>query len=341
MKKHQRLFYPDFIRTAALFSILIYHFQVEAHQQTGFFQGIPVIESGIHGIDLGQIGVSLFFLLSGASLMISAKPFHTISFYKNRVLTLFPSYYLVWLGAFLGTLLLSPDSHQGVKPWSIIYTILGLDGYLLELGPNFYKVGEWFFGCLLLIYLVFPFLRKGMEKYPRSFLCAVFSLWIICILFVRTSLMPERTFYMRIPEFLLGMYFMKYWNKHIYVQGIVGLILFFFFLWLSPLSGNAQVVCLAGCGVGLFMVLRGIGSWIDHFSVPKLRIFIANLAGISFEIFLLHHFALIHILRIFFGNRVLSQWIGAALFVGWFVIIGVLAWILHKAVQWIIRKWQR
>ena len=300
-----------------------------------------MIESGIHGIDLGQIGVSLFFLLSGASLMISAKPFHTISFYKNRFLTLFPSYYLVWLGAFLGTLLLSPDSLRGVKPWTILYTILGLDGYLLELGPNFYKVGEWFFGCLLLIYLFFPFLRKGMEKYPKSFLCVVFSFWIICILFVQTSLMPERTFYMRIPEFLLGMYFMKYWNKHIYVQGIVGLILFFFFLWLSPLSGNAQVVCLAGCGAGVFMVLRGIGSWIDHFSVPKLRIFIAGLASISFEIFLLHHFALIHILRIFFGERVLSQWTGAALFVGWFVTIGILAWILHKAVQWIVRKWQR
>ena len=81
MEKSRRLFYPDFIRVAALFCVLIYHFQVEARRWTGAFQGIPRLESGIHGIDIGQIGVSLYFILSGASLMISKKPFHTVAFF--------------------------------------------------------------------------------------------------------------------------------------------------------------------------------------------------------------------------------------------------------------------
>ena len=80
------------------------------------------------------------------------------------------------------------------------------------------------------------------------------------------------------------------------------------------------------------MTLRMIASWIDGFSIAKIRRVIVGLAGISFEIFLLHHFALIHILRIFFGDRELSQWGGAVLFVGWFVIIGGFAWILHKVI---------
>lgn len=332
MEKLRRLFYPDFIRVAALFCVLIYHFQVEARRWTGAFQGIPRLESGIHGIDIGQIGVSLYFILSGASLMISKKSFHTVAFYKNRILTLIPAYYLVWFGAFVGTLLLSPESLEGVKPWTICFTVLGLDGYLLEMCPNFYKVGEWFFGCLLLIYLVYPLLRKGMERYPKLFLSVVFGLWGLCILFAQTPLLAERTFYMRIPEFVLGMYFMKYWNKHINVQGMIGVVLSIFSLWISPLFGNAQILCLAGCGCGVFMTLRMIASWIDGFSIAKIRRVIVGLAGISFEIFLLHHFALIHILRIFFGDRELSQWGGAMLFVGWFVIIGGFAWILHKVI---------
>ena len=149
-EKNSRLFYPDFIRVIAFLCILLFHFQVET-SHFAVFRGIPAISSGICEIDLGQLGVSLFFILSGASLMISKKPFDAVSFYKKRFFTLFPAYYLVWGGAFLGTLLLSPESLDGTPPWTILLTILGLDGYVYSICPNFYKVGEWFFGCLLLI----------------------------------------------------------------------------------------------------------------------------------------------------------------------------------------------
>lgn len=219
-EKNSRLFYPDFIRVIAFLCILLFHFQVET-SHFAVFRGIPAISSGICEIDLGQLGVSLFFILSGASLMISKKPFDAVSFYKKRFFTLFPAYYLVWGGAFLGTLLLSPESLDGTPPWTILLTILGLDGYVYSICPNFYKIGEWFFGCLLLIYLFYPLLRTAMEKHPKIFLPIVLLIWILLMRFVPTALRPDHTFYLRIPEFLIGMYFMKYWNRKIYFQGLI------------------------------------------------------------------------------------------------------------------------
>lgn len=328
-EKNSRLFYPDFIRVIAFLCILLFHFQVET-SHFAVFRGIPAISSGICEIDLGQLGVSLFFILSGASLMISKKPFDAVSFYKKRFFTLFPAYYLVWGGAFLGTLLLSPKSLDGTPPWTILLTILGLDGYVYSICPNFYKVGEWFFGCLLLIYLFYPLLRTAMEKHPKIFLPIVLLIWILLMRFVPTVLRPDHTFYLRIPEFLIGMYFMKYWNRKIYFQGLIGVLIFFCFLFLSPLPENFQVLCLAGTGTGAFMILRALACRISHFPLPRIKTAITKTAGISYEIFLLHHFVLIHLLRIFFANRILTQGMGILLFAGWCLLIGITAWILHR-----------
>ena len=269
-EKNSRLFYPDFIRVIAFLCILLFHFQVET-SHFAVFRGIPAISSGICEIDLGQLGVSLFFILSGASLMISKKPFDAVSFYKKRFFTLFPAYYLVWGGAFLGTLLLSPESLDGTPPWTILLTILGLDGYVYSICPNFYKVGEWFFGCLLLIYLFYPLLRTAMEKHPKIFLPIVLLIWILLMRFVPTALRPDHTFYLRIPEFLIGMYFMKYWNRKIYFQGLIGVLIFFCFLFLSPLPENFQVLCLAGTGTGAFMILRALACRISRFPLPRIK----------------------------------------------------------------------
>lgn len=126
------------------------------------------------------------------------------------------------------------------------------------------------------------------------------------------------------------MYFMKYWNRKIYFQGLIGVVIFFCFLFLSPLPENFQVLCLAGTGTGAFMILRALACRISRFPLPRIKTAITKTAGISYEIFLLHHFVLIHLLRIFFVNRILTQGMGILLFAGWCLLIGITAWILHR-----------
>ena len=51
---------------------------------------------------LGDIGVSIFFMLTGASLMLSTKDWRGCTeFYKKRFLAIFPSFWLVYIIVFL------------------------------------------------------------------------------------------------------------------------------------------------------------------------------------------------------------------------------------------------
>ena len=82
---------------------------------------------------------------------------------KRFVKVLIP-YYLVSIFVFMGKMILDHGNafaEKEVPLWSVLLTALGLDGYLAEYGVPTYHlgVGEWFVGCLVLMYLVFPLLR--------------------------------------------------------------------------------------------------------------------------------------------------------------------------------------
>ena len=98
--KKPRLFYLDLIRTVALISILIIHFNATV---TGYFT-LPhklftsTLPSGIY---LGDFGSTLFFIVSGASLCYTApEHFETKAFYKKRVRAVYPMFWLAWLLCF-------------------------------------------------------------------------------------------------------------------------------------------------------------------------------------------------------------------------------------------------
>ena len=66
MEKKKRVFYIEFIRVISMIIIVTYHFFVH------------FAENNIKGIDItngtwGVIGVTLFFMISGASLMYNYK----------------------------------------------------------------------------------------------------------------------------------------------------------------------------------------------------------------------------------------------------------------------------
>ena len=149
-----RLFYLDLIRTVALVSILIIHFNATV---TGYFT-LPSHLFGStlpFGIYLGDFGSSLFFIVSGAALCYtSPEPFSPPAFYKKRARAVYPMFWLAWALCFTVRFTTVPGAFAGAKGATLVLTALGLDHFAVAAGwvhTDFACVGEWFLGSILFL----------------------------------------------------------------------------------------------------------------------------------------------------------------------------------------------
>ena len=160
--KKLRLNYLDFIRTLSMLSIIVFHFNITARAHNVYIGDTPIIFYDYLNGNLGHIGVSLFFIISGVGLSYTyGDQLNLKIYYKKRWLGIFPMFYLSWIVGILYYFF----RYQSLNPfcierehWTFILTLLGMDGYMVDLIPNYYILGEWFLGCIILIYLVFPVL---------------------------------------------------------------------------------------------------------------------------------------------------------------------------------------
>ena len=206
-----RLFYLDLIRTVALVSILIIHFNATV---TGYFT-LPSHLFGStlpFGIYLGDFGSSLFFIVSGAALCYtSPEPFSVPAFYKKRARAVYPMFWLAWALCFTVRFTTVPGAFAGAKGATLVLTALGLDHFAVAAGwvhTDFACVGEWFLGSILFLYLVFPLLlwlcRRGRAARWGGFAA-------VCALGVAVHLAgwDARLVAIHLPEFFFGMLFVS------------------------------------------------------------------------------------------------------------------------------------
>lgn len=153
-----RLFYLDFIRVAACFLIVVYHFPVPLLLRTDW------LHATVGNGGWGNAVVYVFFMISGAALFYSygkEKPFSAKIYFKKRILAIYPLFYIAYIAAFFVVFWVLGQTYQDVPSYAVIWSILGLDGYLHDVVPNFFTVGEWFIGAILLVYFCFPVLRRA------------------------------------------------------------------------------------------------------------------------------------------------------------------------------------
>ena len=176
----KRIFYLDFIRAIAMFIIVNYHFFVENHLE------IKVLSDGMWGI----IGVAMFFMISGASLMYQYREkLELKNYFKKRFLGIYPMFWIAYSLVFLYIFYTYKGFFLDLPIYKLGLSLLGMDGYLSAYTRSFYLIGEWFIGCIILIYLLFPLLRMGMKKYPKTFfvlatmanLAVIFSVTLKCL----------------------------------------------------------------------------------------------------------------------------------------------------------------
>lgn len=287
----KRIVYLDFIRVFSCLCIMLNHFNASVSGWNGsFVYPNSVIPNFYLGVYLGDIGVTLFFILSGAALMMTYKEGNLKRYYKKRLLNIYPMFWLAYLGATVVDFLLFKGMNTSDLKL-LIFTVLGMDGYLgstwIPAAFSFYKLGEWFLGCILLLYLIFPLLHYGLQKKPvLTWGCALalYALTVNGIPF--TDVVPKKfDFYLRIPEILLGMTFMKYdlISKPGRTLGASVCIAAAAILLRGRLNILTYTVCVC---IALFAILAYLGTKIKNAALER---GIVCFAGLTYPIFLVHH----------------------------------------------------
>jgi len=181
---------------------------------------------------------------------------------------------------------LTGDSHH----WKLLLTIAGLDGFFLYKMQNYYLVGEWYTGYMLLTYLLFPFLLIGMRFNMAMTAIIVFA--IFTVLYINYDKFFDVYIncnpLMRLPDFMFGMIYSKYiYNnkKSFYASGIVGaLILVCLVTMLQKLPSQVYMLIFGCCIYSVLAMLFNLFK-----NIKPITKITSHLAGLTFIAFLLHH----------------------------------------------------
>lgn len=322
----KRICYFDLIGLFSCFCVSLVHFNAAV---CGYDGGFIHIENSfltnflLNGrVYVGSLGVSLFFMLSGARLMYTWRG--TKKFYIRRFQNIFPMFWLAYAVAFMADLLI----YKGVgtdNPLKLIFTALGLDGYLMSRGlltTGFYKLGEWFLGAILALYLIFPLLHWGVEKKP------VLTVVLALVLYVlRVKQDQEITFYLRIPEMLFGMLFIKYdGEKHAKKLFCASAVLLPIAYVLSVKDVIAPLTLCIALAMVIFCLFAVIpGASIKHKRVEQL---LASGSNLTYPIFLVHHWLIARMMT-GFSIEYMPRRTVLSLFVTYIVLTLILSHLLN------------
>lgn len=138
-KVKNHVFAYDVVRAVACLSVITAHFNTSFSAWSGGVFTYPNSVFPNHlfnqSVYLGDFGVSLFFILSGAVIFrtYGNHEFSFKSFYWKRFLSLYPMFWIAWFVAMAVEMLVYGGMTSG-GPMSLLATLSGLDGYLMSLG---------------------------------------------------------------------------------------------------------------------------------------------------------------------------------------------------------------
>lgn len=294
MSKNDRIVSLDLVRLFSCICVMICHFNASA---CGWDNGLVYPQNSIlpsfyfeNRLYIGDIGVSLFFMLSGASLMLTYKPNNLRQYYRKRILAIYPMFWIAWFT----TTAIDFLRVKGISGSNIVWllvSLLGMDGYLGTQGITaafaFYKVGEWFLGCILLLYLIFPLIHWCFRKTPLLTFLGASLVSVSCMQGISFPgfMINNNTFWVRIPEIMLGMFLIKYnmRRKPVLLLGISGVCAVMAALMRNRIPG--LLLCIAMCTL-LFAILVVIGEMITS---NRIKSILVQIGGLTYPIFLTHH----------------------------------------------------
>ena len=272
----------DVVRLAALLPVLCYHYCIEA-ACAGF--AVPTVLIGRGMADWVEIGLAWFFLLSGAALCLQWQGrFDARRYFVGRAAATYPAF---WLG--FGALFLYGEVLHGnnadIPRWRVVFSLLGLDGYLAPMTATFYKIGEWFLGVILILYLLFPLLLRCLETPLRRRVLGI-CMAVLAVVWPLVCPAPweaGHTVLGRLPAFALGVWFGDMLKRNVRPSRRIWIGLAVCpLLWVEAVPRLAVLLVLAAV---LFWAVYDIGQRVPERYFPALR----RLAGWCYGVYLVHH----------------------------------------------------
>lgn len=287
-RSHNRVFFLDVVRLLSLLMIICYHFDAginDVHPGARIVGKLVVLQQGV-----GDIGVTLFIMISGAALMLRREEnFSAIDFFKKRFLAIYPAYWICYLAISVFLFYVRGAAQGRGEYWKFILTFFALDGYFGNIVQNdYYLVGEWFVGFILIMYLFFPLLR-GLP-YRNPIFTGVVLLILAGILghFYKFPIPKIRNPLMRLPDLFFGMCFVRYifpYKRFVIPAAFVIIIIYATGkIWLP-----AEYVGLL-VGATIFCIVTFISEYIPakSFVAP----YITRASKLAFIAFLVHHWVI-------------------------------------------------
>lgn len=161
-RPQQRYFMLDMMRIVCALAIFCRHAQTMA----GFSFGIV-----INNLSIGMTNIIMtcFFILSGFSLFMSNSKYDLFSkesifvFYKKRIISIIPLYFFVhfaWI-AFYET-----DVIKNL--WLMPIELLGIQTMFPVVFGVIHNGGTWFISCIIIAYLVYPYIQELIKFIPQD-----------------------------------------------------------------------------------------------------------------------------------------------------------------------------
>ncbi|MEL5786143.1 acyltransferase [Escherichia coli] len=287
----KRLMSLDVMRVFSLLLIITYH--VFMHFK---MKELPLPTSALF-LPMGAVGVSFFIIISGCALGFSwgNKKGNVLGFYRKRLLSILPYFWVAYVVvAFVYFLYQGRLDFKNDLP-PLVWSLIGLDGYLMQTTKTYYLVGEWFTGFILLTYLIYPLVNKLLYRYPLSTIIIV-SISAVLTYDFNNYIMnftwfwnpnPQWNPIARLPELIFGMLFVQFLqvNRHqmyIILTCVVIIVAYAFFnigfkngIYSTPLLISLFVIL---CLFLNLMNVRGV-----------VKSFLTKLSKYSFMAFLFHH----------------------------------------------------
>lgn len=334
--RKERLFYLDFIRAIATVSIVITHFNARYSAHIPEIKGRMIGLEKIGNIGSGEWGVSLFFIISGAALMyVYEKENDWKRFYQKRFMSIYPMFWMAY-SAVLAVYVLKNRTMigDGIPKWRFLFTILGFDGLLSVNGyATFYLLGEWFLGAIILLYIIFPVLKKAINTNLWGAVALAVAGYIIgLVICSKIALVPATILLVRLPEFAFGMIFVKLNWRADWKISILALILIIANMIFKPeIPASIQTTYI---GISSFLVLVFVSALVKNKGIKKIC---EGISKYSYAVFLVHHIIIINVMNFVDLTKVtlLKSYL---LFVVIGCMIAVVAGGLYKINRILVRK---